>query len=286
MMESFNQYHPRDDVIQLECFIHYYSVSLILLFSWDVPHFWLEQEFAYQVHLMSMAIWHIACLLMGCALCLHVHNEDGHMIVRSHERRGRSHPSSCIKKFVFIVGHWFERHVLLSQQLVRLFLTGTNLLKLGPTLAGVFVRIGSIVPDIAELMRHPAGKPQRWGTSCRIRFHNQMMHNFCTVFLVIEILLTTPQLEFVYMLFGILIGLAYALFAFPFAAFGGGYYCYSFIDPRLQKAPLFITMLALAISLFYVGVWFVSELISLNFILGSISIIAWCSLIVQFKPNS
>ena len=111
-----------------------------------------------------------------------------------------------------------------------------------------------------------------------------MMHNFCTVFLVTEILLTSPQLEFVYMLFGILIGLAYALFAFPFAAFGGGFYVYSFIDPRLQKAPLFITMLALAISLSYVGVWFVSELISFNIFIGGSLLVAWCSQIVQFKP--
>ena len=71
------------------------------------------------------------------------------------------------------------------------------------------------------------------------------------------------------MLFGILIGLTYALFAFPFAVYGSGYYCYSFIDPRLEKAPLFILMLALAISLSYVGVWLVSELILFNIILGS-----------------
>ena len=88
------------------------------------------------------------------------------------------------------------------------------------------------------------------------------------------------------MLFGILIGLTYALFAFPFAVYGGGYYCYSFIDPRLQKAPIFIVMLALAISMSYVGVWLVSELIKLNFILGSLLLSAWCLRIVQFNPKS
>ena len=91
-----------------------------------------------------------------------------------------------------------------------------------------------------------------------------MMHNFCTVFLVIEILLTSPQLEFVYMLFGILIGLTYALFRIPIRSIWRRLLFYSFIDPRLQKAPLFITMLALAISLSYIGVWFVSELVSFN----------------------
>ena len=110
------------------------------------------------------------------------------------------------------------------------------------------------------------------------------MHNFCTIFLVVEIIITTPQLEFSYMLFGILIGLTYALFAFPFAVYGGGYYCYSFIDPRLQKAPIFILMLALAISISYVGVWLVSELIASNTILGSLLLMAWCWMIVQFRP--
>ena len=117
-------------------------------------------------------------------------------------------------------------------------------------------------------------------------FHNQMMHNFCTIFLVIEILLTSPQLEFVYMLFGILIALAYALFAFPFAVFGGGYYCYSFIDPRLRKGPLYITMLALAISISYVGVWLASEFIFHSSILGSVVLVLWCASIVQFRPLS
>ena len=112
-----------------------------------------------------------------------------------------------------------------------------------------------------------------------------MMHNFCTIFLVTEILLTSPQLELAYMLFGILIGLTYAAFAFPFAVYGGGYYCYSFIDPRLTKAPLFITMLALAISISYVGVWFVNQLSSLNYILSFVVFALWTSSIVQFSPS-
>ena len=153
-------------------------------------------------------------------------------------------------------------------------LAGVFVTALGASfLTSTVVRYVILPGDYSDEEHH---KRQFW-------FHNQMMHNFCTVFLVIEILLTSPQLEFVYMLFGILIALAYALFAFPFAAFGGGYYVYSFIDPRLQKAPLFITMLALAISLSYIGVWFVSELISFNVFIGGSLLIAWCSKIVQFN---
>ena len=297
-MESFNQYHPRDDVIRSLSVLSIITlVSLILLFSWDVPSLLVGtgNSLIQGPSDVVMAIWHIACLLVGLrAIAFMYTMKTGHMIVRSHEKKEDVliHPLG-IKKFVT-----FSSWTLILNVMYFFFATigsffllaGTNLpSNLAQLLAGVFVTaLGAsfLTSTVVRYVILPGNHRDEEHHKRQFWFHNQMMHNFCTVFLVIEILLTTPQLEFVYMLFGILIGLAYALFAFPFAAFGGGYYCYSFIDPRLQKAPLFITMLALAISLFYVGVWFVSELISLNFILGSISIIAWCSLIVQFKPNS
>ena len=214
------------------------------------------------------------------------------MIVRSHEKKEDVliHPLG-IKKFVT-----FSSWTLILNVMYFFFatigsfflLSGTNLpSNLAQLLAGVFVTaLGAsfLTSTVVRYVILPGNHRDEEHHKRQFWFHNQMMHNFCTVFLVIEILLTSPQLEFVYMLFGILIGLAYALFAFPFAAFGGGYYCYSFIDPRLQKAPLFITMLALAISLSYVGVWFVSELVSFNLFLGGFLLIVWCSQIVQFKP--
>ena len=297
-MEPFNQYHPNDDVVRSMSVLSIITLgSLILLFSWDVLSLLVGtgNSLTQGPSDVVMAIWHIACLLLGLrAIAFMYLMKSGHMIVRSHEKKEDVliHPLG-IKKFVT-----FSSWTLILNVMYFFFATVSSFVLLAGTdlssglaqlLAGVFVTaLGAsfLTSTVVRYIILPGNHSDEEHHKRQFWFHNQMMHNFCTVFLVIEILLTSPQLEFVYMLFGILIGLAYALFAFPFAAFGGGYYVYSFIDPRLQKAPLFITMLALAISLSYVGVWFVSELISLNFILGSISIIAWCSLIVQFKPNS
>ena len=295
-MEFFNQYHPKDDVVRSMSVLSIITLgSLVLLFRWDVPSLLVRtgNSLAQGPVDVLVAMWHIACLLVGlCAIAFMYTMKTGHMIVRSHEKKEDVliHPLG-IKKFVT-----FSSWTLILNVIYFFFATigsffllaGTNLpSNLAQLLAGVFVTaLGAsfLSSTVVRYVILPVNHIDEEHHKRQFWFHNQMMHNFCTVFLVIEILLTSPQLEFVYMLFGILIALAYALFAFPFAAFGGGYYVYSFIDPRLQKAPLFITMLALAISLSYIGVWFVSELISFNIFIGGSLLIAWCSQIVQFKP--
>ena len=296
MMESFNQYHPKDDVVRsMSVLIFIASIALILLFRWDVVSLLTTtgNSLTQAPSTVLLAMWHIACLLLGLrAIAFMYLMKSGHMIVRSHAKKEDVliHPLG-IKKFVT-----FSSWTLILNVMYFFFATigsffllaGTNLpSSLAQLLAGVFVTaLGAsfLTSTVVRYVILPGNHKDEEHHKRQFWFHNQMMHNFCTVFLVIEILLTSAQLEFVYMLFGILIGLAYALFAFPFAAFGGGYYCYSFIDPRLQKAPLFITMLALAISFSYVGVWFVSELVSFNLFLGGFLLIVWCSQIVQFKP--
>ena len=295
-MESFNQYHPKDDVVRsMSVLIFIASISLILLFRWDVVSLLAAtgNSLTQGPSTVLMTMWHIACLLLGLrAIAFMYQMKSGHMIVRSHEKKDDIliHPLG-IKKFVT-----FSSWTLILNVMYFFFATVSSFVLLAGTdlssglaqlLGGVFVTaLGAsfLTSTVVRYVILPGNHSDEEHHKRQFWFHNQMMHNFCTVFLVIEILLTSPQLEFVYMLFGILIGLAYALFAFPFAAFGGGYYCYSFIDPRLQKAPLFITMLALAISLSYVGVWFVSELVSLNIFIGGLILTVWCSQIVQFKP--
>ena len=240
-----------------------------------------------------MAMWHLACLLLGLrAIAFMYLMKTGHMIVRSHGKKEDVliHPLG-IKKFVT-----FSSWTLILNVMYFFFATIGSLCLLAGTglpstlaqlLAGVFVTaLGAsfLTSTVVRYVILPGDYSDEEHHKRQFWFHNQMMHNFCTIFLVIEILFTSPQLEFVYMLFGILIGLAYALFAFPFAAFGGGYYVYSFIDPRLEKAPLFITMLALAIAISYIGVWLVSELVSFNIFIGGLLLGAWCSAIVQFRP--
>jgi hypothetical protein len=296
MMESFNQYHPKDDVVRSLSVLFTITLgSLVLLFRWDIPSLLVGtgNSLIQGPSDVLMAIWHIACLLLGLrAIAFMYTMKTGHMIVRSHEKKEDIliHPLG-IKKFVTFSSWTLILNVMyffFASVSSFVLLAGTDLPSgLAQLLGGVFVTaLGAsfLTSTVVRFVILPGNHRDEEHHKRQFWFHNQMMHNFCTVFLVIEILLTSPQLEFVYMLFGILIGLAYALFAFPFAAFGGGYYCYSFIDPRLQKAPLFITMLALAISLSYVGVWFVSELVSFNILIGGFLLVAWCSQIVQFKP--
>ena len=295
-MEPFDEYHPKDDVLRsLGVLFSISFISLILIFSWDVPSLLAEtgKSLTQGPSDLLMAVWHITCLSLGVrAILFMLRMKTGHMIVRSHDKKQDVliHPLG-IQKFVTFsswtlilnvgyfslasVGSFFAFSDRIIAPWLAQFLAGVFVTALGASfLTSTVVRYVILPGNFSDEEHH---KRQFW-------FHNQMMHNFCTIFLVVEILLTSPQLEFAYMLFGILIGLAYAAFAFPFAAFGGGYYCYSFIDPRLQKAPVFITMLAMAISISYIGVWFVSELMSFNILLGGLLLIAWCSQIVQFKP--
>lgn len=295
-MESFNHYHPKDDVARSMSVLFIITLSsLILLFRWDVPSLLAitGNSLSQGPSNVLMAMWHIACLLLGLrAIAFMFLMKTGHMIVRSHEKKEDVliHPLG-IKKFVT-----FSSWTLILNVVYFFFATIASFfvladIELPSTLAQVLgcvfvTALGAsfLTSTVVRYVILPGNHGDEEHHKRQFWFHNQMMHNFCTVFLVIEILLTTPQLEFVYMLFGILIGLAYALFAFPFAAFGGGYYCYSFIDPRLEKAPLFITMLASAIAISYIGVWLVSELVSFNIIIGGLLLVAWCSAIVQFRP--
>ena len=295
-MDSFNQYHPDDDVSRsLAVLFAFSSISVLLLFVWDVPSLLVKtgESLTIGPSKMLMLLWHVICLTFGLSAIVYMFRmKTGHMIVRSHEQKADIliHPLR-IKKFVT-----FSSWTLILNVLYFSFATLASILILFETslptwllqsLGSIFVTaLGAsfLTSTVVRYVILPRNHIDEEHHKRQFWFHNQMMHNFCTIFLVVNILLTSPQLEFVYMLFGILIGLAYALFAFPFAAFGGGYYCYSFIDPRLQKAPLFITMLALAISISYIGVWFVSELVSFNIFLGGFLLIVWCSQIVQFKP--
>ena len=295
-MQEFDKYHPNDRVIwSLATLFGFGGFATILLFVWDVPSLLSSTGTSLMdsTWVFSAFIWRLFCLMVGISAIIYMFRmKTGHMIVRSHQKKEDIliHPLG-IRKFVtfsswtlllnvvyFFLATLSSLAIVLGNDIsesLNQALAGTFVTALGASfLTSTVVRYVILPGDYTDDEHH---QRQFW-------FHNQVMHNFCTIFLVTEIIVTTPQLEFSYMLFGILIGLTYALFAFPFAVYGGGYYCYSFIDPRLQKAPLFILILALAISFSYVGVWLISEVISFNSILGSLLLIAWCTRIVQFKP--
>ena len=113
-------------------------------------------------------------------------------------------------------------------------------------MVGVFaMAVGSafLTSTIVRFIILPAELKKGRNHERQFLFHNQIMHNFlCAIFLVSEILLCQPNLAPEFMLFGIYIGLFYALFAYPYAK----YRCwllhvYSFIDPRLQYAPFLLS---------------------------------------------
>ena len=116
-------------------------------------------------------------------------------------------------------------------------------------------------------------------------FHNQLMHNFAAIFIAVDLVISRPTLHPEFAVFGLFFGLIYAVFAYIFAFYGGGFYVYTFIDPRLKYAPLLMTVLATAIATFYLGLWLLSLLLSYNYLIGSILVIIWVSLIVQFTSK-
>ena len=79
--------------------------------------------------------------------------------------------------------------------------------------------------------------------------------------------------------------LGYGTHELLFAYKGGGYYAYSFIDPRKKHAPFTMLGLAGAIAVFYLGILLASRLVEWNVYLGSIVLALWVSLIVQFWSN-
>ena len=104
-MELFNQYHPNDDVVRSMSVLSIITLgSLVLLFSWDVPSLLVGtgNSLTQGPSDVLMAIWHIACLLLGLrAIAFMYLMKSGHMIVRSHEKKEDVliHPLG-IKKFV------------------------------------------------------------------------------------------------------------------------------------------------------------------------------------------
>ncbi len=294
-MVDFNDYGDTDSVRwSMATLVIIGAPSILFMFILDVPSFLVETgtSLVPKSSIVLFMFWRLSCFGVGIAAMVYMlRMKTGHMIVRSHETKEDVliHPLG-IKKFVTFSSWTLILNVLYFScaTLASLFvLTDSDPPSgLAQLTGGIFVTaLGAsfLTSTVVRFVILPGNFGDDEHHKRQFWFHNQMMHNFCTIFLVVEIIITKPQLELSYMLFGILIGLAYAAFAFPFAIFGGGYYCYSFIDPRLKKAPVFITMLALAISLSYIGVWFVSELFSFNVFIGGSLLIAWCSRIVQFN---
>ena len=116
--------------------------------------------------------------------------------------------------------------------------------------------------------------------------HQQMMHNWPVLFLFLDLVLTKPILFWEFAIFGIIIAIIYVVFAYIFANYGGGYYVYQFIDPRLKYSPIIMSLLAGVIAIFYIFTWIGLKILEWNYFIGILILTVWCYSIVLFKPNS
>ena len=280
-----------------------FTLVLIALFSWTFlirgnvfTHLYESSESFSTSFLPDslIIVWRMFCFLFGLSAIVYMFRmKTGTMIVIDHETRKEVtlHPIG-IKKFVtfsswtllcnaiYFLLAMVSSLAIYSTFSVPKWLYITQILFFATALGSAF-----LTSTIVRYIILPGEVRARRNHERQFYFHNQMMHNFATIFLAVEIILFQPELQPHFAVFGLIFGSLYALFAYPFAYFGGGYYVYSFIDPRLKYAPLLVSGLAGIISIFYLGLWILSLLMSYNSIIGTLVAVLWVSLIVQFRPE-
>jgi len=169
---------------------------------------------------------------------------------------------------------WFEIFDLKSPVLLR-FWSGVFLpMALGMAMLTATVVTFVIVPEEVKLNR---------SFNHLFETHEMVMHNWTVILLAIDVFISRPTLHWELSIFGLIAGIVYCLFAYSFAYFGGGYYVYSFIDPRIKYAPIIMTILAIAISVFYIFNWLITVIIDYNQFIGGLVYLLWIYSIVLFK---
>ena len=271
--------------------------SFVFLFYWDVFKLLRESSVSFSTSYLpdlTILFWRMLCLCVGVSAIIYMfRKKTGHMVVLDHETRSEItlHPLG-IKKFVTFSSWtllcnvaYFLLATLSSISLLFTFTVPSWLHILQVLFFATALGSAFLTSTIVRYVILPGEVKQKRVHKHQFYFHNQMMHNFAAIFLGVEIILIQPNLQPHFAIFGLLIGILYALFAYPFAYFGGGYYVYSFLDPRLKYAPLLVSGLAGAISVFYLGLWLISQLIASFPLIGSVVVVVWLLLIVQFRPE-
>lgn len=273
-------------------------LSIFAIFQWDISIL-LENSFSkfkYSVMPMELIlIWRFICVIMGLYAVYYMLNMGpGIMPVIIHNECKEKiiHPDG-VEKFVTFSSWNLLINILyfsFAGIVSLLYLIEVNIpLWLGKSTVIIYsAALGTsfLTATVVRYVVIPGEVISGRNHEHLFRFHQQVMHNFAAIFLGIELIIIQPELYAQFSLFGLGIGLIYIVFAYLFAFYGGGYYAYSFIDPRLRNGPLFMSGLAGAIALFYLGIWLVSKLISYNLLFGSLFLILWLMMIVQFRPNS
>jgi len=277
--------------------IFVFGLSIFAFNYWDV--FSLVEGTASTFHsswvpLELLIVWRFSCFLAGAFAVINMFKSGpGVMIVILHEERKEAvlHPVG-IEKFVTFSSWTLVMNILyflcagivslsiLTEYEVPLWLNFTQVILFSAALAASL-----LTATVVRYIILPGEVRIGRNHDQMFNIPNQMMHNLCAVFLVLDVILVQPELFPEFAFFGMTLGTIYASFAYLFAYYGGGYYIYSFLDPRLRYGPLWLSGLAGAIALFFLGVWCGVQIIAYNYWIGSIFMLIWLSLIVQFRTT-
>jgi len=269
--------------VTLTIIIYAYFINLFGLIKASAPSF--------QSTSLLLLFWRLGCLVIGISAIVYMYRcGPGNMRVISFKESEEviRYPTG-LSKFVT-----FSSWTLLANVSYFLLSTVNQLGELlGLSLPILFSQIQVIVFCsgiamaflTATIVRHiilPDEVKIRRNHEHMFLFHEQIMHNFAAFFLAVELILLQPELRPQFAIVGLFMGIVYVVFSYLFAYFGGGYIVYSFIHPRPKIAPILVFVLAGLISLFYVGLWFVS---TLKMVLSIPILFVWICMIVQFQPS-
>ena len=263
----------------------------VLLYAINIDFMSLVNQSVNSFHSTSSLVfsWRLICLLVGiCAIIYMFNCGPGNMRVQmlKNSEEVIYHPDG-IEKFItfsswtLLVNVIYFASAILVQTLDYLKISSPQILSQIQVFA--FCTGIAIAFLTATIVRHIILPDEaKLGRKCdhMFLFHEQIMHNFAAIFLVIELIILRPNLIPEFAIFGLFLGIIYVVFSYLFAYFGGGYLAYSFIHPKPKIAPFIIIGLASFISIFYTGLWFIS---TLDQVLAGILLSAWAMLIVQFK---
>ena len=94
----------------------------------------------------------------------------------------------------------------------------------------------------------PSNFSKGFDVSHYFEWYELVMHNCNVIILGVELVMMGMDINLGMVVFPVLFGIAYVVFANPYAVFGGGVYLYDFLDPRLSGGPVIHVMLLLAIA--------------------------------------
>ena len=266
-------------------------------FQWDFTSLF-ENSFSSShtswASLEVIMIWRFVCFFLGLsAVIFMLRTEPGIMQVLLHEERNEKtlYPAGLenlvtfsswnllINMLYFLLAGIISL-VILSGNEVALWLNNVLIIFFSAALGASF-----LTSTVVRFIILPGEVINGRNHDNFFNFQNQLMHNFAAIFVALELLLVQPKLHPEFAVFGLIFGLIYTIFAYIFAFYGGGYYAYSFIDPRFRLAPFLMSGLAVAIAIFYLGLWALSQLLNYNFLIGTIVLLVWVSIIVQFRSR-